>query len=247
VSWLAELLKDELAKFPTPLLRPSAAFGFDDVRRAIDLIEKGVDENKATTETRGNEEALAVAADPTRSFLNEGIFTSMALDALYSEMTFPMILRRSLLIAICSHVEHVLRRWCGLLEDAWGLPAFEPKKKQQGESDLHRCMRYLRDDAALAIHGFEGWAEWQLLEAYRKARNALTHDGGIVRTPAERETIAALPHLELDDSGLLVEEEQLHLLRGACEAAAENAMAFFERLTRVFDADPRARPQLGRE
>lgn len=247
MSWLGELLNQKLAELPAPVLRPSAAYGFDDVRRAIDLIEKGVEENRAATLTRRHEEVLAAAADPTRSFVKEGIFTGMALNALYSEMTFPMILRRSLLIAICSHVEHVLRRWCGLLQDAWSLPAFEPKKKQGGESDLHRCMRYLRDDAALAIDGFEDWAEWELLEGYRKARNALTHDGGIVRTPAERATVAALPHVEVDDSGLVVEEDQVHLLPGACEAAAENALAFFERITQVFDADPRALPHRDQE
>ncbi len=58
-----------------------------------------------------------------------------------AEMTFPLILRRSLFIAICSHVEHVLRRWCHMLRGEWelarDLKAF-PRTPPR-ESNLHHC------------------------------------------------------------------------------------------------------------
>jgi hypothetical protein len=52
--------------------------------------------------------------------------------------------------------------------------------------------------------------------------------------------VETLPHVEVDDSGLLMGQPMVHLLPGACEAAADAAQTLFGHLTRVCHQDPRA-------
>lgn len=238
MNWLSTLIQEKLKRLRSRMTMPNLAFGFDDVRRAIDLVERGVEEHRREATTAGHRALHAAIANPNHSFMENPVFAPMASEMWYAEQTFPMILRRSLFIAICSHVEHVLKRWCKLLEQTWSL---KPRKKKAGETDLACCMRYLRDEAGLQLSDYELWDEWSKLDSYRIARNALTHDGGIVESDDHRAKVAKLPGFEVDDSGLLIEQDNIHLRLGACEAAAENAQAFLERLTRIYEADPRAK------
>lgn len=243
MSWLEALTKEMLAKMPARPFAPSLIFGFEQVQRAIEVIECASKAEQDGARAAASEAVREATRDPSRSFIDKPLFAPMGQAAWYAEMTLPLILRRSLFIAICSHVEHVLRRWCHLLHEEWSLtrnlqtfPKAPPR-----ESDLHHCMRYLRDEAALALTGFETWPEWMRLDAYRVVRNRLTHDGGIVEHDGEAERLSALPHIEVDESGLLMGEPTIVLLPGACEAAAENAKTFFDRVTAVCQSDARVR------
>ena len=156
-----------------------------------------------------------------------------------AEMTFPIILRRSIMIAISSHVEHVLRRWCELLHGEWSLPR-KLGKPSNGQSDLQNCMIYLKDVAGLSLGDFEKWPEWLHVDGYRVARNCLAHNGGIVERQGDRAKIALLAHVEVDESGLLLEHPVVHLLPGACDAALDVVKTFFDRLAHACQQDPRA-------
>ncbi len=219
MSWLNDATKRILEKQPPEPFAPNLIFGFDEVHQVIQIAETAIDANIEESRKVGSEAVMRAAANPMHSFVEEPVFTPMAAGLWDAEMTFPVILRRALFIAICSHVEHVLRRWCRLLHATWSLKQdLKALKKNPKESDLHHCLRYLRDEATLAIVDFEQWPEWSRIDAYRVARNRLAHDGGIVEDADERKKLAALPFVEVDDSGILLDDPVIHLLPGACEA-----------------------------
>jgi hypothetical protein len=150
------------------------------------------------------------------------------------------ILRGALLISIASHVEQVLRLWCDLLHGEWALPR-KVGRAPRGTPVVLHCMTYLRDVAGLAIGGFEQWDEWRVVEACKTARDCLAHEGGTVNQLADRATIERLPKVKVETSGLLAEEPTLFIDAGACEAAVDNARAFFDRLTAICEQDARAK------
>jgi hypothetical protein len=243
MSWIDRLVKEKLATLKPPSFAPNLIFGFDDVRRVIQLVEAAIDTNKVSTQEAGQDSLRRAAADPSHNWVDRPVFAPMADSMWEAEMTFPLILRRALFIAICAHVEHVLRQWCELLHDEWSL-ASELRsfsRTPAREADVHRCMRYLRDAAGLAIGDFEQWPEWPKIDACRVARNLLAHDGGLVEDPEQRKRLAQLQHVEIDESGILMAEPVLHLLPGACEIVADNAKTFFDRLTEVCAGDPRTK------
>jgi hypothetical protein len=222
-DWLTVGMREMLARLPRPQFAPSLIFDFDHVQRSISIVESAITDEQARTQTEHLKTAARAAQNPFHSYIENPVFAPMAASLWNAEMTLPMILRRSLLIAVSSHVEHVLRRWSTLLHDEWHLAKIE--KKPQGRPDLEHFMIYLRDVASLSLGGFENWAEWPRIDAYRIARNCLTHDGGIIDTLAKRAAIETLPHVEIDT--MLMGEPMVHLLPGACEDAAEKAQAFF--------------------
>jgi hypothetical protein len=234
MSWLKTLTDEMLKRLPQRQFSPVLIFGFDDVSAAIEIVEKAIAESSAATEALSTAQAKKAAADPSHSYIENPVFAPMAAEFWKAEMTFPIILRRSLFIAICSHVEHVLRQWCDFLDAEWTLKQpFGSFKKRGNESDLHHCVRYLHDVAALPLADFESWQEWNALDAYRIARNCLAHNGGLVDRATDGPKIESLPQFQVDTSGLLMIAPVVHLLPGACEAAAQNARAFFERLTAI--------------
>lgn len=242
VSWLDKLSKEMIARLPPRPFAPPVTFDFEDVRRAIELVEATIERNKTETAEASRAAAMKAAMDPSHSFIEKPVFAPMAAAFWEAEMTFPLILRRSLLIAISAHTEHVLRCWCRWLEAEWSLPRGVTEfKKERRESDLHQNVRYLRDEAKIALTDFEGWPEWQRVDAYRIARNCLAHDGGAVEDPDHRAKVGTLPHIQVDESRLLIDRPVVHVLPGGCEAAAEAADAFLERLAEVCQADPRAK------
>jgi hypothetical protein len=183
--------------------------------------------------------AEAVLAGRPFSFIEEGPFTGMSAGLWNVHWTFPMILRRSLFVAVCSHTEHVLRRWSHHLRERWAIGRKLGRPKD-GKTDIQNCMEYLRDEVKLGVDGFEQWPEWIAVDTNRLIRNLLTHDGGIVLDD-DRGKFSALSYIEVDDSELVSEEPMLNLLPGAPETAAKTAKEFFERLTGICGADPRTK------
>ena len=251
MNWLEAMRPQMEAKIAAMLAQkefsPDLVFDFVHVQAAIKIVEAAISETQALAQDAATTRALeapakaaaAMATGKPFNFIEEGIFTGNAGILGNAYLTFPRILRGSLFIAICSHVEHVLRQWCRWLHREWSLP--KPLgKKAKHESDLQNCMRYLRDDASLALAGYEHWPEWPIIDTYRVARNCLAHDGGIV--PDEHLTkLKACPQVEIVEPGLLSDERTIHLLPVTCDHAATMAKAFFERLSKIGAQDPRAK------
>jgi hypothetical protein len=256
VTWLDTITKEMLANLPQRAFAPSLIFDFDHVREAVAMAEAAIIRKQDATQTERREIATKAAQNPFHSYVKDLVFTPMGEALYHSALTFPLILRRALLIAICSHIEHALKQWCAMLHATWQLPMktrTKPGKasadefpKRQHESDLHYCMRYLHDVAGLALGDFDQWAEWAAIDAYRLARNCLAHSGGIVEDENDdrrKETIdalRALPKVGVEVDGLLAAEPTIVLDAGACEAAADTAKTFFERLTLLAKQDPRS-------
>ena len=220
MSWLEKLAAGFPVGSPTQALSPSLMFDFDDVREAVAMVERAIADRQSETEVKMTGRALAIATDPTRSFLAEGPFAS-SLPAMWkSALTFPRILRGALLVAICSHVEHVLREWCVLLREEWSLPKKLGRRAPPGVSDLKHCMTYLKDVAGLAVKGFERWDEWKAIDAYKTARNCLAHHGGLARKKAEREAVATLPKLRVETFRLAVRRSRDLRRRGRLRGSA---------------------------
>jgi hypothetical protein len=218
------------------------------VEAAIAIVEDAVKASKVEVD-EARQTALAKAVtDPNHSFTRQPVFAPMAAATWDVEMTFPLILRRSLFIAVCSHIEHVLHRWCDFLRAEWNL-VLEPKafakkskKKNKGETTSKALMRYVVEVAQVgAIANYETWPELAKLEAYWRARNCIVHDGGIVDDEPTRKILDGMEHIEVDESHLLLDVPAVvHLLPGACSDAAQTAKVFFERLTVACQLDARA-------
>lgn len=230
MTWLDAIVGDMLKNLPPDAFSDRSG-GLDDVVRVIALLEKAIEENaRATSDAR--DAALAKAlADPFHSFARNPIFAPAGVEQRKAEMTFPRIMRSSLLIAIYSHTEYLLLSWCeSISKDPAVTQKFGAFKRNADESYPHHYLRYLRDGATIPLGDFEKWPEWAPLDAYRLARNCLAHNGGIVENVAHTAKISALPNIMIDDSGLQISEPIVHLLPGACEAAVVTAKAFIERL-----------------
>ncbi len=247
-SWLDKLVAERLADLPKPIdvFRPSAAFNFDDVRQAVAMVERAIEQQKKETKISADHAMKAAAADPFHSFTKNPVFAPMAVAFWRVETTFPLILRRSLLVAVYSHVEHVLHQWCVGLHAEWSLPMtyrkFRDKQPKRPTPVLY--LLYLRDQAGIALGTFDSWPEWNALDRYREARNCIAHDGGLVENAGKQVLIEALPHVLVDRSGLLNESPTIVLGPGACEAAVDAAERFFERLWSIYAQDPRIAPRL---
>src|SRR6266516_2332651 len=118
-SWLEKLVLEKLRMMPPSSPSPALTFDFDQVRKAIAMIEGAIEREQVAATERGNTSVAKAAADPSHSYLNEPVFAPMVSHLWEADMTFPLILRRAMLIAISSHVEHSLRQWCLWLEDRW--------------------------------------------------------------------------------------------------------------------------------
>jgi hypothetical protein len=142
-------------------------------------------------------------------------------------------------LRVGAHAEYLLRSWCQSLSENLALPASYTTKKK-GESTLLSYLRYMRDEAKLDLGDFTKWPEWEPIDAYRRTRNCLAHNGGVVERSEDRAKIGALPHIEVDDSGLQLSAPMVHLLPGACEAATEITKALLERLLTIAENDTRS-------
>jgi hypothetical protein len=237
MSWLDELAGEMLKNVSEDALT-DWTFGFGDIQRVVDLVEKTVERNAAETSDAGRAAAMKAVTDPSHSFVKNPVFAPMGKELLKAELTFPKILRSALLIAIYSHTEFLLLSWC---ESISADPNVSKtlKKTQGGESYPGRYLRYLRDDAEIPLGDFKAWPEWEAVDGYRRARNCLAHRGGIVDDAAEQRQIGALAHIEIDRTGVQVSEPVVRLLPGACKAAAEIAQTFIGRVVTVAECDPR--------
>jgi hypothetical protein len=233
MSWLKTLIDKKLANLPKDAF-VDRTFGFGDIGGVVQLVEKALQEN-AEKKTEANRASLmASARDPFPEGKNYPTFTSWAADFWQAEMKCPRVVRNALLIAIYSHTEYLLRSWC---EQIASVPNGPPLKgKAKTESTVGWYLRYLRE-AGLELGDFTKWPEWEAMDAYRRARNCLAHNGGIVDDQQDAQKIAALPKIQVDESGLLERKPVVHLLPGACESAAETAKAFIGRAVSAVEHD----------
>jgi hypothetical protein len=222
-------------------IAPDTLFDFDHVHTTTQVVEAAIASERRKTDelirsARPRIDDLALAAlegDPRLP--HERTFNS--------GLAFPTILRRSLMIAICSHTEHVLRRWCSLLQAEWALP--KPGKRQPGQSDIEHLMLYQRDVAGLSLADFSTWPEWQTIDAYKLVRNVLAHKGGTVDDPSQQARIEAadLRGVTIDTMMPPFDGPTIHLEVGACPAAVAAAQRFFARLSAIVQQDPPASRQ----
>lgn len=246
---MTEMIAKNPEMFEPPDLATELASRFTDMRAAVALAEGAIEQGKRDAKARGDAALAKAVADPNHSSIESPVFAPMAQEFWKSEMTFPIFLRQAMFIAIHSHVEHLLLQWCHWLHEEWSLSqGIRAGRKKRGNSTLLCYVLYLRDEAGLNIGGeFERLPEWKLIDAHRLARNCLAHEGGIVTTSTHRRTIESIPHVQVDDSGLLRDEPVIHLLPGACEAAIDASSAFFLRLVALLDSSPKAARNEGME
>lgn len=233
MSWLEEIVGEMVKNLPEDAFT-DWTFGFADIQRVVDLVEKAVEKNAVETADAGRAAVLKAAADSSR----DPVFAPMGQALLKAELTFPRVLRSALLIAIYSHTEFLLLSWCESISQDPDVSKVL-KKTQKCESYLARYLRYLRDDGTLDVGDFTTWPEWHAIDGYRVTRNYLAHRGGIVDDDEEQRQIGALPDIEIDKTGLQVSEPTVHLLRGACGAAAETAKMFIGRVVAIAERDHR--------
>lgn len=232
MSWLKTLMDEKLVRDARETLA-DRTFGFENIRRVAALIESAVKANATATKDAHQASLLAAARDPLPDAKNYSTFRAMGADYWKTEMTFPRVARNALLIAIYSQTESLLLSWCmsAAIDAVAAKSAL--KKRAKGEAMLDRYLRCLRDDVGIEIGDFSRWPEWEAIDGYRRARNCLAHNGGVVDTLEDAEKIAALPHIQVDRSRMLASEPVVHLLPGACEAAASTAQAFIGRIVAV--------------
>ena len=244
-SAVSVLLREMIAKLPPPSFSPVLTFDFEHVRQAVSMVEAAIEASQAEARQVVSEETAKRIASPGRSFITEPHFPAMGAMLLDVDLTFPLILRRSLLIAVCSHVEHVLKQWCEFLHDEWKLTRAPQSvlddKALKRRTTAFKLLRYLDEVAGLNVSEFETWPEWTTFDAYWAARNALVHEGGDIDKPDALAKIETLEYVEADISQFLsMADKVVHLLPGACEHATETARLLIERLYTSCQADPRS-------
>lgn len=237
MSWLDVMVEEQLKNLPSDAFSDRSG-GFDDIAHVIAVLEKAIERNTVDTADAMRAAAAKASADPFHDLVKNPVFAPAGAKLRKAAMVFPRILRSSLFIAIYSHLEHLLLSWCESLCEDLTLPKTFANGPRT-EAYPHRYLRYIRDEAKFDIGDFDQWAEWQPVDAYRRARNCLAHNGGIVRRSEDRNRIRLLPHVQIDESCLQFGEPLVHLLPGACEAAVQAAKALIERLLGVRDRDPR--------
>jgi hypothetical protein len=250
-TWMDKVLEEHLANSPVPpdIFQPEVAFNFDHVRQVVAMIEGAIEHSKAELQAASKkilDAAVQASANDSHFFTKNRIFSNLGVGYWDVEMTFPLILRRSLLVAIYSHTEHILRQWCLGLHVEWKLPnsfnSFKKKQKKLPTPVLY--LLYLRDEAKISFGNFESWPEWEPLDSYRKARNCLAHDGGLVEDSNDQKAIAGLSNIEVDDSGLINQSPTIILEPGACEKAVDLVEQLFERMWNIYSQDSRVAPHL---
>lgn len=235
MSWLERFVQEKLASLPKDHF-VDRTFGFGDIQRVVEIVENAVVANAGERKKANRASLLAAARDPFPEGKGYATFTSMATDFWQTEMIFPRVARSALLIAIYSHTEYLLLSWCMSAAPDPVRARAALKRKNIGESTPERYLRFLRDDVGIAIGDFTTWPEREAIDGYRRARNCLAHNGGIVDDPDDSKKLAKLPKIQIDESGLLGSEAIVHLLPGACEAAARTAQAFVGRALAALEA-----------
>lgn len=230
MSWLKKLMDEKLTNLPKDALM-DPTFGFGDIHRVVEIVETALHADEETTTQSHRESLMAAARDAFPDGKGYSTFTSMAQDLWKTKMTFPRVARNALLIAIYSHAEFLLLSWCE--QSAMATP-----KRLSGKPSLDHYLAFLRDEEALPFGDFKLWAEWQVMDAYRHARNCLAHHGGQLDAKTDRAAIASLPNVKIDESGLLLKEPMVLLLPGACQAAVASAQALIGRAVAFLDLDP---------
>lgn len=237
MSWLEEMTSQIMSNLPKDRFI-DWSFGYGDIERVVALVENAITSNVAETAEKSRSAALKAAADPSHDYIKNPIFAVSGAEFWKAEMTFPRVLRASLMVAIYSHMEYLLLSWCeSIASDAAALKGL--RKLRDGESYPARYLRFLRDDAQIALGDFTQWPEWEFIEGYRRARNCLAHRGGVVESEEDKVKIGRLKQVQIDDSGLQLSEPLVHLLPGACEAACEIAKGFIGRVVAIAERDAR--------
>lgn len=210
---------------------PATLFDFEDVLQAAALVEGAVQRHSEAKRAEGEERYRGMAADPSRSFLKELPFTKMALDSWKTDFVFPAILRGSLLVAVCSHTEGVLKLWCRGLEENWKLVSGWKKRPNERASDA--SLRYLAEVAGLVMPTVGAWPEVAKLNAYWDVRNFIVHSASVVDKELDVGPIADF--VEVDDSQLVSPYDRvIHVGPGACEDAARAAKGLLDRIGEAF-------------
>ena len=103
-SWLKEMTKQILNNLPKDMFT-DWTFGYGDIQRVVELVEKAIGNNAAETAEASRNAALKGAADPFHDYIKNPVFAPQASEFWKAEMTFPRVLRSALMIAIYSHTE----------------------------------------------------------------------------------------------------------------------------------------------
>jgi hypothetical protein len=145
--WLDQLSEQWRRQLPKAPRSPDQLYDFEHVREAIAIVEKAIEHSRLEAEKAGGQSIEQAVANPYHSYIENPVFARLAVAMWRTEMTFPLILRRALFIAICSHTEHVLKRWCRFLHAEWKLQpsfdAFARTNKGQRKSTVHLLVLYL--------------------------------------------------------------------------------------------------------
>lgn len=104
MSWLDEIIGERLKNLPEDAFT-DRTFGFGDIKRVVDLVEKAVDRNATETTEAGRDRAQKAAANPFHDFARNPVFAPMGVELWKASTTFPRILRSALLVATYSHTE----------------------------------------------------------------------------------------------------------------------------------------------
>lgn len=237
MTWLDAAMGEMLKNIPDDV-RVDRTFGFGDIRQVIVLAEKAIEQKSAAVREAFEARLAKALADPTHSFIRNPVFAPAGVETFKADLTFPWILRSSLLIAVYSRTEYLLLSWCESVSEEPGLSRRLRRTKATGESDPHRYLRFLRDEVGIGLGDFTTWPECASIDAYRLARNCLAHRGGVVDDEAEGTRIATLPHIFIDDELEELSEPVVRLGPGACEAAANTAEAFIGRAIAIAESHP---------
>lgn len=237
MSALDEILKEMMKNVPADL-GVDRTFGFGDIRRVIGIAEAAISQHSTATSNALSAAALNAAKNPAHDFVSKPIFAGASLELFNVDWTFARLFRASLLIAIYSHTEYLLLSWCESVAQDEDV-ARDLRRTRTGESYPARYLRFLRDEAGIAIGDFTSWPEWSAIDAYRRARNALAHRGGVVEDPDDRARINTLTSVFVDDDVPELREPLVCIGPGGCEAAIDIAQAFVGRAVAIAERDPR--------
>jgi len=204
-------------------------------------------EMEAASETMGQVSPLAF----------DSFFPTSEEEVIYHEQQlldhFGTILRRSFLVAVYSSTEAQLNRFCRLLETELNLPIPLEKVEKCPDQSIERAKKYLVEEAKV---NFPESEEWKRLVAYKRVRNQVVHNEGLLPSDEEiqklskrkRSKIKALnkalkeyivnhPHLALSTpaSGQSVGNHRPEIIihKGFCEEIVATCEKFFQDLNAV--------------
>src|SRR4051794_22898595 len=102
-TYLDDLVDERLRRFSFKRqFSPIVIFDFDHVRAAIASVETAIKAAQKETDEASGAAVVEAAADPDRDFMEKPLLAPIFIEWWGVNMTFPLILRRSMFIAVCS-------------------------------------------------------------------------------------------------------------------------------------------------